>query len=157
MKECVDFIKEKSEDEIQDFLEKLEIDKVKADTNIQTITDLKDPRSMNRQEGIDAINYLMNGFFFPIFSVLEGNFDCQGICEPSNFYMTRDVTDGPPESNCLIPVSRYAKSMFSTFGVIILILFLYLFSIMVLGCCSCRKFKDDPECWVGFCSNKRDL
>lgn len=95
---------------------------------------------MDRQESTEAIDLMMNSFYFNLYGILEDEFDCSGICEPANFYMTRPITDGPPEQNCIMPVSDYVKGQMVTWGACILLIFFYLFSLMVLGCCSCRNF-----------------
>jgi hypothetical protein len=96
---------------------------------------------MDNEEAQDALTAIMEDFLFPIYRVLEGDFDCQGICQPSPFYMTRPIADGPPGTNCMIPLSDYVKESMTTWGVILILIFLYLFSLIVWSCCVCRNFE----------------
>jgi len=142
MQMCVDYIREQDTNELREILEGLDIEEIQAQTGMTSIADLNNPNDMNNEEAQDAFTKIMEDFLFPIYRVLEGEFDCQGICKPSPFYMTRPIADGPPTSNCMVPLNEYMKDNFNTWGVILLVIFLYLFSLIVWSCCTCRNFED---------------
>jgi hypothetical protein len=42
----------------------------------------------------------------------------------------------------MIPLNNYVKDNFNTWGLVLMLIFLYLFSLIVWSCCTCRNFEE---------------
>lgn len=59
--------------------------------------------------------------FDGLLQALEEDFDCQGLCTPGNFYLYREVDDGPPPSGCMKSIK---KTFNTSAGAAIVVMFL---------------------------------
>jgi len=76
----------------------------------------------------------MKGVFMNIYKVLEGDFKCQAVCNTSPFYMTKDVTSGPPKEGCAYTLKNYVDEYAASWcgGMIFFLIYL-----ICLWCSSC--------------------
>lgn len=51
-----------------------------------------------------------------IYSLLEENLQCSGMCSPSLFYFSRDISEGPPKSTCLIKFKHYMAFLLDAYA-----------------------------------------
>ena len=46
----------------------------------------------------------------------ENNHDCAGICQPSLFYFSRDISEGLPKQSCLEPIQESIGTITTDLG-----------------------------------------
>lgn len=76
MQMCVDHIKNQDTQDLREFLEEMDIEQIQTQTSLEAIVGLGDPSDMDQEEAQEAITKIMEDFLFPIYRVLEGEFDC---------------------------------------------------------------------------------
>lgn len=59
--------------------------------------------------------------------LLEKDFACSGICTPSLFWFFRNVTDGPPEINCIEGIKSTYAEYTTKIGIALMISFFFTF------------------------------
>ena len=71
-----------------------------------------------------------------MYSMLEESLSCSGMCEVSLFYFSRNITDGPPKSSCLMKFKRHMELLLEAYaatsilcGLNILVLFVLHFGL----------------------------
>lgn len=85
---------------------------------------------------LDAIATYFDG----LLGVLENDFNCQGICTPGNFFLFKEVDDGPPGRGCLPALKEdFTSSAFA--GMIVL--FVVAGMDLLLFICMFGMFKKD--------------
>ena len=62
-----------------------------------------------------------------LISSLESQFSCNGICTMGAFYYFKDVTQGPPTSNCLNALKTVFNNKPIAVGIILLVTFFLTF------------------------------
>lgn len=71
-------------------------------------------------------------YYDNILSILENDFNCQGICAPGDFWLFRDVAEGKPQGNCLEALK--ADFSGSAFGAMIVLLITCLVDLLLFIC-----------------------
>ena len=84
----------------------------------------------------------IQNYFDGLLEILEEQFDCQGICTPGNFWLFKDVDDGPVENACL-------KSLKEDFAgpamAAVIVLFITIVIDLALFICMFGMFKSDDK------------
>lgn len=77
-----------------------------------------------------------------IYKVLESKFDCQAVCTTSPFYMTKDITTGPPKRGCAYAMKAYMDDHAASWGGGFIFFMIYIACVM---CWSCSTFSFTGE------------
>lgn len=51
-----------------------------------------------------------------IYSILEEELSCSGMCERSLFYFSRNITEGAPKQTCLLKFKSYMEFLTQAYG-----------------------------------------
>ncbi|CDW89300.1 tetraspanin family protein [Stylonychia lemnae] len=79
---------------------------------------------------------------------LEDTYHCNNFCESGEFYLFRDITEGPPRSNCMKPIQSLLKRLFQSGGAISFFASFSSFFLLVGLFFNCRyKSLKDYEQW----------
>jgi len=71
-------------------------------------------------------------------SFIEKTYKCSGLCKAPLFYLTQDITKGPPKSACLDAVIKDVGPLFNAIGEIMIasgIIFLFMLFCACPICC----------------------
>ena len=69
-----------------------------------------------------------------IYKVLEDKFDCQSVCSVSPFWMTKDVTKGPPKKACAFVMKKYIDDYATSWSWGFAFFIIYLSCVMCWSC-----------------------
>ena len=71
-----------------------------------------------------------------VYSMLEEGLQCSGMCKPALFYFSKDISFGPPKTNCLLKMKQHVGLLLEAYaatsilcGLTVLILFFLHFSL----------------------------
>ena len=64
--------------------------------------------------------------YIPLLKWIETTFDCSGLCTKETFYLFSNINRGESVNSCLSEVHSWAKDHFLTYGIISIILGLYM-------------------------------
>jgi len=73
----------------------------------------------------------------------EMEYSCAGICSPSLFSYTRDVTQGLPEKSCMVSIADEMKTTLLGVGGAALASGIFLFFTFICQYCLWRKYDDE--------------
>lgn len=93
---------------------------------------------------MDAVNK-----YKPFINFVESKYQCSGMCSSALFYLTVDVTNGPPEQDqgCLYPFAKDFGSIFANLGNTLIasgVFFLFML-ILVFPLCCYKNDEDGPR------------
>lgn len=84
----------------------------------------------------------MNGVYMKIYKVLESKWECQAVCTTSPFWMTKDITAGPPKQGCAYAMKGYLDQNAAAWGGAMIF---FIFYIMCLFFWSCTTYAHTGE------------
>jgi len=145
MTECIAHIKNSSTDERYTCfaLKTANESKFSRDNLNKEVRDVSSEcKAANRDEEAARFEKLMTGVYMKIYKVIEDKFDCQSMCTTSPFYMTKDVTVGPPKRGCAYAAKEYVDEYASSWGGGMIF---FLFYISCVLCWSCSTFSFTGE------------
>jgi hypothetical protein len=103
---------------------------------------LVDPETTEQTSSVEeALEKTFDG----LLRVLEVEFDCQGLCTPGNFWLYRDVSEGPPGQGCMISIKHSFNA--AAFGACIVMLIAVFIDLMLFGFMftMCKADEDEPS------------
>jgi len=78
-------------------------------------------------------------------SFIEKKYKCSGLCKKPLFYLTQDITNGPPENECFDALIKDVGPLFNVIGEIMIasgvIFLLMLFCACPICCFNKAKFE----------------
>lgn len=77
-----------------------------------------------------------------IYNILETKWDCQAVCTPSPFWMTQDISKGPPTEGCVYRMKKELDESAKGWGGCFIGFLLY---ILCLMCWSCTTYQLSEE------------
>lgn len=80
----------------------------------------------------------------PIYKTLEDKFECMGVCKPSTFQMTKEVTAGPVKQACAYAAKSYVDEYAASWGGGFIFFLVYLGCYMCWGC-STMGYSDEEK------------
>lgn len=78
---------------------------------------------------------------------IENDFDCAGVCDVPLFYVTKDISEGPPQRECIEAMFDSITSGMSLLGVVALITGIFTFAGFIgsFALCGGNNEKEDEE------------
>lgn len=139
MSECVTHLKDKATDKKYTcFALKLTNTDATSENKNKEIAETNNAKCTGDSEAEGKkFEKLMNGVYMKLYTVLEKKWDCQSVCTPSPFYMTKDVTVGPPKQACAYALKKYMDDHAAAWGGGFIFFFIYVACLM---CWSCSTF-----------------
>lgn len=103
---------------------------------------LADPEATEQTSSVDeALEKTFDG----LLQVLEVEFECQGLCTPGDFWLYREVSEGPPHQGCMISIKHSFNS--AAFGATIVMLIATFIDLLLFGFMftMCKSDEDEPS------------
>ena len=79
----------------------------------------------SQQNVLNSTVYDMGPSLINFLDYLETSFACNGICQPGIFFFFKNVTDGPPTSNCIAGLQDVFQENSSNVGAALMISFFF--------------------------------
>lgn len=87
----------------------------------------------------------IDSVYMKIWQVLETKFECQSICTPSPFWMTKPISAGPPTEGCVFVAKRTLDENAKTWGGFMVFLLFFLMFMIICSCSIYQHTGDDAD------------